>query len=91
LEQAAVRHARAADGQFHYPDVPRLPGSIALVRALLERDLVDELRLMVYPIVLGNGERLFATMPDKVRMRPIDSRTLDDGLAYLTYERVRAA
>ncbi len=66
-------------------------GSITLVRTLIERDLVDELRLMIYPVVLGDGDRLFATMTDKVPMRLNDSRTLDDGLVYLTYERRRTA
>jgi dihydrofolate reductase len=66
-------------------------GSITLVRTLIERDLVDELRLMIYPVVLGDGDRLFATMTDKVPMRLNDSRTLDDGLVYLTYERLRTA
>ncbi|MGH7648419.1 MAG: dihydrofolate reductase family protein [Gemmatimonadaceae bacterium] len=66
-------------------------GSITLVRTLLGCDLVDELRLMVYPLVLGAGDRLFATLQAKIPMRLIDSRTLDDGLVYLTYERDRAA
>ena len=68
-----------------------IPGSITLVRTLIERDLVDELRLMIYPVVLGDGDRLFATMTDKAPMRLTDSRTLDDGLVYLTYERLRTA
>lgn len=68
-----------------------VPGSITLVRTLIERDLVDELRLMIYPVVLGDGDRLFATMTDKVPMRLNDSRTLDDGLVYLKYERLRTA
>jgi dihydrofolate reductase len=68
-----------------------IPGSITLVRTLIEHDLVDELRLMVYPVVLGDGERLFATMTNKISMRLVDSRTLDDGLVYLTYERLRTA
>jgi dihydrofolate reductase len=68
-----------------------IPGSISLVRTLIEHDLVDELRLMVYPVVLGDGERLFATMGAKTPMRLVDSRTLDDGLVYLTYERLGTA
>jgi dihydrofolate reductase len=63
-------------------------GSIMLVRTLIEHDLVDELRLMIYPVVLGDGERLFATRGDKTPMRLVDSRTLDDGVVYLTYERL---
>jgi dihydrofolate reductase len=68
-----------------------VPGSIRLVRTLFEHDLVDELRLMIYPVVLGAGERLFGAIDDKQPMRLVDSRTLDDGLVRLTYQRVREA
>jgi dihydrofolate reductase len=63
-----------------------IPASIKLVRTLLEHDLIDELRLMVFPVVLGAGERLFDETGAKKPMRLVDSRTLDDELAYLTYE-----
>ncbi len=62
-------------------------GSIRLVRTLMEHDLVDELRLMIYPVVLGAGERLFGETSNEKPMRLVDTRTVDD-LAYLTYERV---
>jgi dihydrofolate reductase len=62
-----------------------------LVQALMEHDLVDELRLMVYPVVLGAGERLFGNTSDKKPLRLLDARTVGDGLAYLTYELVREA
>jgi dihydrofolate reductase len=62
-----------------------------LVRTLMEHDLVDELRLMVYPVVLGAGERLFGEMSDKKSMRLVDTRTVGDGLAYLSYRAVRDA
>jgi dihydrofolate reductase len=65
--------------------------SFQLVHTLLEHDLVDELRLMVYPVVLGAGERLFGETSDKKPMRLLASRTVGDGLVFLTYERARDA
>jgi dihydrofolate reductase len=62
-----------------------------LVRTLMEHDLVDGLRLMVYPVVLGAGERLFGEASDKRSMRLLDTRTVGDGLAFLSYEIVREA
>lgn len=65
--------------------------SFELVHTLIEHDLVDELRLMIYPFVLGAGERLFGQASGKKRMRLIDTRTVGDGLAFLTYQPVRDA
>jgi dihydrofolate reductase len=65
-------------------------GSLQLVHTLMEHDLVDELRLMVYPVVLGAGKRLFSETSDAKSMHLVDTRTVDD-LAYLTYEIVRGA
>ena len=65
--------------------------SYQLGRTLIEHDLVDELRLVVFPVVLGAGERLFGETSDKKPMRLVASRTIDDGIAFLTYERVRNA
>lgn len=62
-------------------------GSAQLVQALLERDLVDELRLMVFPVVLGEGKRLFGDVTAKKPLRLSDSKTVGDGIAILTYER----
>jgi dihydrofolate reductase len=68
-----------------------VPGSFQLLRTLIEHDLVDELRLKIYPVVLGAGERLFGETSDKKPMRLVDSQTLGEGIAFLTYEMVREA
>ena len=66
-----------------------VPASYQLGRALIEHDLVDELRLVVFPVVLGAGERLFDETSDKHPMRLIDAKTIGDGLVFLTYEFIR--
>jgi dihydrofolate reductase len=62
-------------------------GSARLVQTLVENDLVDELRLMVFPVVLGSGKRLFGETTDKKRLRLADSKVVGDGVAVLIYER----
>ena len=66
-----------------------VPASVQIVRALMEHDLVDELRLKIFPVVLGAGQRLFGETSDKKKMRLCDARTLDGDTAYVTYERIR--
>ena len=65
--------------------------SYQLGRTLIEHDLVDELRLFVYPVVLGAGERLFGETSDQKPLRLVDTKTVGDGLVFLTYEFVRDA
>jgi dihydrofolate reductase len=62
-----------------------------LVHTLMEHDLVDELRLTVFPVALGAGERLFGETSDKRPLRLIDTKAIGSGLAHLTYERAREA
>jgi dihydrofolate reductase len=65
-------------------------GSAQLVQTLLEHDLVDELRVMVFPVVLGTGKRLFGDTSDKKRLRLVDSKMIGDGIAILIYEPARS-
>ena len=63
--------------------------SFQLVRTLMEHDLVDELRLKIYPVLLGAGERLFGETSDKRSMRLVANQTVAGGVAFLTYARDR--
>jgi dihydrofolate reductase len=65
--------------------------SYQLVHTLIEHDLVDELRLVIFPVVLGAGERLFGAISDKKSLRLVDVTTIGDGLTFVTYEVVRGA
>jgi dihydrofolate reductase len=61
-------------------------GSARLVQTLIEADLVDEVRLMVFPVVLGSGKRLFGETSDKKPLRLVDSKVVGDGVAIFIYE-----
>jgi dihydrofolate reductase len=63
-----------------------VPGSATLVQGLLDSDLVDELRLMVFPVILGSGKRLFGTS-DKKLLELKEARTVGAGVQILSYER----
>ena len=64
-------------------------GSVQLTQTLLEHDLVDELRLMVFPVVLGTGKRLFGETSDKKTLRLAESKVVGDGVAILIYRPAR--
>jgi dihydrofolate reductase len=68
-----------------------VPASFQLVQTLMEHDLVDELRLKVFPVVLGAGERLFGETSDKKAMRLVDTQTVEGDVVFLTYVPVRDA
>jgi dihydrofolate reductase len=74
--------------QEHEGDVV-VHGSAQLVQALMEHDLVDELRLMVFPVVLGSGRRLFGDTSDKRPLELVESKTVGDGVAILIYKPAR--
>jgi dihydrofolate reductase len=76
-EVAKLRDAHDGDVVVH--------GSAQLAQSLLDEGLVDELRLMVFPVVLGSGKRLFGATSDKKTLKLADSKTVGDGVAILIY------
>jgi dihydrofolate reductase len=76
---AGVRERHAGDVYVH--------GSLSLVQGLVEADLVDRLHLMVFPVVLGEGKRLWGATSDKKRLQHVESRVVGEGVTILVYER----
>ncbi len=83
--QGDVAEAVAELKNEHAGDIV-VHGSARLVQSLVEHDLVDELRLMVFPVILGAGKRLFAETTDKKRFRLVDSKTVGDGITIAVYQ-----
>jgi dihydrofolate reductase len=83
MTEEVGRLKREIDGEI------LVPGSSQLVQALIENDLADELRLMVHPVVVGAGKRLFGELSDKKPLRLVDTKTVGDGVVIHTYEPVR--
>jgi dihydrofolate reductase len=83
IAEEVAKLRREADGDIV------VHGSAQLVHALLEHELVDELRLMVFPVLLGKGKRLFGASDGKRRLRLTQCRTVGDGVAILIYEPTR--
>jgi dihydrofolate reductase len=82
--EEAARLKEQVDG------IVQTPGSLRLVQTLLEHDLVDELHLMVFPVILGTGRHLFGTTTEKTDWRLVEARPVgSDGVLILIYERAR--
>jgi dihydrofolate reductase len=65
----------------------QVPGSHRLVQELIEADLVDQVNLMVFPVILGTGKRAFEQLPDRRKLRLKDSKVVGEGILVLVYER----
>ncbi|HYI98648.1 MAG TPA: dihydrofolate reductase family protein [Thermoleophilaceae bacterium] len=65
----------------------QVPGSHRLVQELIEGDLVDQVNLMVFPVILGTGEKVFEETPERRKLRLKESRVVGEGLLVLVYER----
>jgi dihydrofolate reductase len=77
---AVARLKEERDGDIY------VHGSPQLVQTLIEHDLVDEIRLMVFPVVLGTGKRLFGDTTDKKKLRLVDSKVVGEGVAILVLQ-----
>ncbi|HEU4706322.1 MAG TPA: dihydrofolate reductase family protein [Solirubrobacterales bacterium] len=76
-----------ADLKQQVDGVILVAGSATLVKSLIENDLVDELRLMVFPVLLGEGKRLFPEGEAKHRLKLLEAKTVGDGISLVRYER----
>jgi dihydrofolate reductase len=81
LADDVARVKSEVDGEIH------VHGSGQLAQALIENDLVDELHLMVFPVVLGTGKRFFGETSEKKSLKLTDHQIVGDGVAILVYER----
>ena len=84
LEGDVVEAVRKLREEFD--GVIQVPGSRQLVQDLLENDLVDQINLMIFPVVLGTGKRVFGETSDKKTWRLADSKTVGEGVVILIYE-----
>jgi dihydrofolate reductase len=80
VTEEVERLKREIDGEI------LVPGSIRLVQTLIEHGLVDELRLMVHPVVVGAGRRLFGETGDNQPLRLVDSKQVGEAVVILTYQ-----
>ena len=81
LDEAVDKVTREVDGDIV------VHGSPMLVQGLLDKGLVDELRLMVYPVVLGDGKRLWGSIGDKQWLKLKSSQSVGDDVTILVYEK----
>src|SRR5689334_11883959 len=95
LEEAAWNNSRLIKGNIaeEVSKVKQQPGqdilaagSAELVHALMQHDLVDEYRLMVHPVVVGSGKRLFREGADMKILRLVDTKTFASGVVVLVYQ-----
>src|SRR5687767_7978584 len=85
LEGDVVEAVRKLKDDFD--GVIQVPGSRQLVQDLVENDLVDQINLMIFPVVLGTGKRVFGDYSDKKALKLVESKTVGDGVVILVYER----
>ncbi len=85
LEGDVVEAVRKLRDEFD--GIIQVPGSRTLVQDLIENDLVDQINLMIFPVVLGTGDRVFGEFSDKKAMRLVESKTVGEGIVVLIYER----